>query len=45
MDARRKRWKVAIGLFLVWVAALGAMAVFSGRRPTQHNHHSVLVPR
>ena len=45
MDARRKRWMAALGLFLVWVAALGAMAVFSGRRPTQHDHQRVLVPR
>jgi len=45
VDARRKRWMAALGLFLVWVAALGAMAVFSGRRPAQHDHQRVLVPR
>jgi hypothetical protein len=45
MDARRKRLMAALGLFVVWVAALGAMAVFSGRRPTQHDHPRVLVPR
>jgi hypothetical protein len=45
MDARRKRWMAALGLFLVWVAALGVMAVFSGRRPTQHDHQKALVPR
>jgi hypothetical protein len=45
MDARRKRWMAALGLFLFWVAALGAMAVFSGRRPTRHDHLKVLVPR
>jgi hypothetical protein len=43
MDARRKRWFAAIVLFLVWVATLGAMAVLSGRRPTQHQR--VLAPR
>jgi len=36
MDARRKFWIASLGVFLVWVAALGAMAAFSGRRPTQH---------
>jgi hypothetical protein len=45
MDARRKRWIAALGLFFVWVAALGAMAVFSGRRPTQHAHQRNLAPR
>jgi hypothetical protein len=45
MEARRKRWLAALVLFLVWVAALGALAVVSGRRPTQHDHHRVLLPR
>ena len=45
MDARRKRWMAALGLFLVWVAALAAMAAYSGRRPMQHNRQRVLVPR
>lgn len=31
--ADRRRFRAALGLFLLWVAALGAMAVFSGRRP------------
>jgi hypothetical protein len=43
MDARRKRWFAALGVFLVWVAALAAMAIFSGHRPTQHQR--VLAPR
>jgi hypothetical protein len=43
MDARRKRWIAALVLFLLWVVSLGAMAVFSGRRPTQH--HRVVAPR
>ncbi len=29
----RRRFQAALGLFLIWVAVLGAMAVFSGRRP------------
>jgi hypothetical protein len=29
----RRRFVAALGLFLVWVAALGVMAVLSGRRP------------
>lgn len=29
----RRRFLAALGLFLSWVAALAAMAVFSGRRP------------
>jgi hypothetical protein len=36
MDYRRKRWYAALGVFLIWVAALGAIAVFSGHRPTHH---------
>jgi hypothetical protein len=43
MDARRKRFTAALVLFLVWVASLGAMAVFSGHRPT--HHHRALAPR
>jgi hypothetical protein len=31
--SQRRRFYAALGLFLVWVAALGAMAVLSGRRP------------
>jgi hypothetical protein len=34
MDARRKRWYAALTIFFLWVAALGAMAVVSGRAPT-----------
>jgi hypothetical protein len=45
MDARHKRWTAALVLFLAWVVALGAMAIFSGRRPTIHTHHRVLAPR
>jgi hypothetical protein len=45
VDARRKRWLAALGLFFVWVAVLGAMAVFSGRRPMQHDHPRLHVPR
>ncbi len=29
----RRRFYAALGLFLIWVVALGAMAVVSGRRP------------
>jgi hypothetical protein len=38
MEARAqyKRWIAALAVFLIWVAALGAMAVGSGRRPGQH---------
>ena len=43
MDARRKRWFAALGLFLAWVAALGTMAVLSGRRPAPH--HRADAPR
>jgi hypothetical protein len=43
MDGRRKRWYAALALFLVWVASLAAMAVLSGRRPTEHPR--VMVPR
>lgn len=31
--SQRRRFYAALGLFVVWVAALGAMAVLSGRRP------------
>ncbi len=30
---QRRRFYAALTLFLVWVAALGAMAALSGRRP------------
>ena len=33
MDARRKRWYAALMIFVLWVAALGAMAVVSGAPP------------
>ena len=40
MDERasrdRKRFYAALGFFLLWVAALGAMAVVSGRRPAMN---------
>lgn len=29
----RRRFLAALGLFLLWVAALGVLAVVSGRRP------------
>lgn len=32
----RRRFYAALALFLVWVAALGAMAALSGRRPAAH---------
>ena len=32
----RRRFYAALGLFLIWVAALGAMAVLSGRRPASN---------
>jgi hypothetical protein len=32
-DADRRRFYAALGLFLLWVVALGVMAVVSGRRP------------
>ena len=32
----RRRFYAALGVFLLWVAALGAMAVVSGRRPAQN---------
>jgi hypothetical protein len=41
MDAGRKRWFAALGLFLVWVATLATMAVFSGHRPTRRPEASV----
>ena len=31
--AQRRRFLAALGLFLAWVAVLGTMAAFSGRRP------------
>ena len=43
MDVRRKRWFGALALFLAWVATLAAMAVVSGRRPTEH--HRAPAPR
>jgi hypothetical protein len=45
MDDRRKRWIAALGVFLAWVAALGTMAVFSGRRPIQAEHPRIPVTR
>ena len=36
MDARRLRFGVALLVFLLWVAALGVMAVRSGYRPVAH---------
>jgi hypothetical protein len=44
MQPRRRLWITAFVLFLVWVAALAAMAVASGRRPAQH-HPKALAPR
>jgi hypothetical protein len=32
-DRDRRRFYAALGLFLLWVAALAAMAALSGRRP------------
>lgn len=29
----RRRFVAALGFFLVWIVALGVLAVFSGRRP------------
>jgi hypothetical protein len=43
MDARRRRWIAAVLLFLVWVTALGAMALVSGRSPAPRP--KVLAPR
>jgi hypothetical protein len=37
MDARRKRWIAALAVYLTWVAALGTLAVASGRRPPQRH--------
>jgi len=31
--AARRRFQWALGLFVLWVIALGVMAVVSGRRP------------
>lgn len=31
--AQRRRFLAMLGLFITWVAALGVMATFSGRRP------------
>ncbi len=36
MEARRRRWIAALMVFVLWVAGLAAMAVFSGRRPPRH---------
>ncbi|WP_422923559.1 hypothetical protein [Singulisphaera sp. PoT] len=33
MDRRRLRFFAALALFLIWVGALSALAVHSGRRP------------
>jgi hypothetical protein len=33
MDVRRLRFAAALLAFLAWVAALGAMAIHSARRP------------
>lgn len=33
MDVRRRRFAAALTLFILWVVALGAMAVLSGRKP------------
>ena len=43
MKGRRIRLIAALVLYAVWVIALGAMAVVSGKRPAQH--HQVLSPR
>ena len=33
MDGRRRRFLAALGLFLAWVAGLGAMALWTSRKP------------
>ena len=33
LTADRRRFRAAAGLFLIWVAVLGTLAVLSGRRP------------
>lgn len=34
MDARRKRFALALAVFAAWVAALGYMAATSAEKPT-----------
>jgi hypothetical protein len=43
MDVRRLRFAAALIVFLVWVATLGAMAIFSSHRPEVR--HEAVVPR
>ena len=43
MDARGLRFATALIVFLVWVATLGAMAVFSGHGPEVR--HEAAIPR
>jgi hypothetical protein len=43
MEAGRRRWITALGLFLAWVATLAALAVYSGHRPAERP--GALMPR
>lgn len=36
MDTRRRRFVVALFVFVVWVTSLAVLAVSSGRRPIEH---------
>ena len=33
--SQRRRFKIALAVFAVWLATLGAMAIFSSTRPKQ----------
>jgi hypothetical protein len=42
MDVRRRRFAAALIIFFLWVAALGAMAIFSSHRPEVR--HEAAIP-
>lgn len=45
MDARRKRFTVALAVFALWVVSLAALAAYSGRRPVARGAAPAAAPR
>jgi hypothetical protein len=46
MDGRRLRFTVALTLFVLWIAALGLLALKSSSRPMPVTHRpAAIIPR
>lgn len=45
MDRRRVRFLAALVLFILWVAGLGVLAMYSSRRPAARQAPAAIMPR